>query len=143
MLTKVHCNSLYLVDAIAPCRQRFLTSKRAQQHRIYCNVDLHVCLCYLGLRLQHQHHPLKEVFVLTVQDIDLSGCQLVTDLGIRALTQSCRNLESVNVSSCYELSDAAFESLGTCRGLRSLDACGCEQLTDAGLRALSQGARYA
>ncbi len=77
------------------------------------------------------------------QDVDLSGCQLVTDLGIRALTSSCRNLESVNVSSCYELSDAAFESLGTCSGLRSLDACGCEQLTDAGLQALAQGARYA
>ncbi len=77
-----------------------------------------------------------------MQEVDLSGCQLVTDLGIRALTSSCRNLESVNVSSCYELSDAAFESLGTCSGLRSLDACGCEQLTDAGLQALAQGARY-
>ncbi|CAL5223987.1 g6599 [Coccomyxa viridis] len=76
-----------------------------------------------------------------LKDVDLSGCQLVTDLGIRALTSSCRNLESVNVSSCYELSDAAFESLGTCSGLRSLDACGCEQLTDAGLQALAQGAR--
>ena len=77
------------------------------------------------------------------QEIDLSGCQLVTDLGIRALTSSCRKLESVNVSSCYELSDAAFESLGTCSSLRSLDACGCEQLTDVGLQALARGSRYA
>ena len=84
-----------------------------------------------------------DIFMLAVQNVDLSGCQLVTDLGIRALTRSCKNLESVNVSSCYELSDAGFESLGTCRRLQSLDACGCEQLTDTGLQALARGARYA
>ena len=78
-----------------------------------------------------------------VQDVDLSGCQLITDLGIRALTHSCQTLESVNVSSCYELSDAAFASLGTCSRLRVLDACGCEQLTDKGLQALARGARCA
>lgn len=77
------------------------------------------------------------------QDLDLSGCQLITDLGIRALTHSCPNLESVNVSSCFELSDAAFASLGTCGSLRALDACGCEQLTDVGLQALARGARCA
>ena len=84
-----------------------------------------------------------EKLLHAMQDVDLSGCQLITDLGIRALTRSCKNLESVNVSSCYELSDAGFESLGTCSCLHSVDACGCEQLTDTGLQALARGARYA
>lgn len=79
--------------------------------------------------------------MIVLQSIDLSGCQLISDLGIKALTHSCKNLESVNVSSCYGLSDAAFERLGTCSGLRSLDACGCERLTDVGLQALARGAR--
>ena len=78
-----------------------------------------------------------------MQSIDLSGCQLVTDRGIQALTSSCTNLETVNVSSCYELSDRAFESLGSCRSLQTIDACGCERLTDMGLQALAKNAGYA
>ena len=78
-----------------------------------------------------------------MQNIDLSGCQLLTDRGIRALASSCPNLEAVNISSCYELSDAAFKLLGACGSLRSIDACGCERLTDRGLQALARGARYA
>ena len=78
-----------------------------------------------------------------MQNIDLSGCQLLTDRGIRALASSCPYVEAVNISSCYELSDAAFEFLGACSGLRSIDACGCERLTDRGLQALARGARYA
>ncbi len=81
--------------------------------------------------------------VLCVQNIDLSGCQLLTDRGIRALASSCPNLEAVNISSCYELSDAAFKLLGACSSLHSIDACGCERLTDRGLQALARGARYA
>lgn len=79
--------------------------------------------------------------MILLQSINLSGCQLVTDEGIRALTSSCKNLEAVNVSSCFQLSDRAFESLGSCASLRSLDACGCERLTDRGLQALARGAR--
>ena len=78
-----------------------------------------------------------------LQNIDLSGCQRVTDMGIKALTSGCKKMERVNVSSCYELSDAAFESLGTCTSLRSINACGCDRLTDTGLQALAQSARCA
>ncbi|CAK0737833.1 hypothetical protein CVIRNUC_000955 [Coccomyxa viridis] len=75
-----------------------------------------------------------------LKSIDLSGCQLVTDRGIQALTSSCKNLDTVNISSCYELSDRAFESLGSCRSLQTIDACGCERLTDIGLQALAENA---
>ena len=88
----------------------------------------------------------QQVFTLSVpplQSIDLSGCQLLTDNGIQALTSSCKNLETVNISSCYELSDRAFECLGSCRSLQTIDACGCERLTDMGLQALAEDARYA
>ena len=66
----------------------------------------------------------------------------MTDRGIQALTSSCKNLDTVNISSCYELSDRAFESLGSCRSLQTIDACGCERLTDIGLQALAENAGY-
>ena len=77
------------------------------------------------------------------QELDLSGCQCLTDAGLISLARSCPGLRALNVSSCYELTDAAFQALGgACSGLASLNVCGCDRLTDAGLSALAVGARW-
>jgi hypothetical protein len=75
------------------------------------------------------------------QEVDLSGCQCITNAGIKALAKSCANLRSVNVSSCFELTDGALRALATCHQLRAVNACGCERITDKGLCALAAGAR--
>ena len=77
----------------------------------------------------------------TFQDLDLSGCQCLTDVGISDLAKTCPNLGAVNISSCYELTDAAFAALGTCQHMRAINACGCDRLTDRGICALTNGAR--
>ncbi len=79
--------------------------------------------------------------VLPNQELDLSGCQCITDEGIHALARGCPGLRAVNMSSCYELTDAAFAALASCRHLRTVNACGCERVTNEGLCALVRGTR--
>lgn len=73
----------------------------------------------------------------------MSGCQCITDTGIQALARSCPHLRSVNVSSCYELTDEALCAMAACHRLRAVNTCGCERLTDQGLCSLANGARCA
>ena len=74
------------------------------------------------------------------QELDLSGCQCLTDAAVCGLAAACPRLRAVNLSSCYELTDAAFAALGACARMQRVNACGCDRLTDAGLAALAAGA---
>ncbi len=75
------------------------------------------------------------------QELDLSGCQCLTDAALCGVAMACPSLARVNISSCYELTDVAFGALGGCGRLRAVNACGCDRLTDAGLAALAAGTR--
>lgn len=83
------------------------------------------------------------VVVAVLQGLDLSGCQSLTDAGIAAVARHCPGLRAIDVSSGFELTDAAFSSLAACRQLRTVNACGCDRLSDAGLCALVRGTRSA
>ncbi|EIE27665.1 RNI-like protein [Coccomyxa subellipsoidea C-169] len=76
-----------------------------------------------------------------LKEVDLSGCQCLTDAGIASLARCSPYLRAIDVSSGFELTDAAFTALAACRKLRSVNACGCDRLTDTGLSALVHGAR--
>ena len=81
--------------------------------------------------------------VMLRQEVDLSGCQCLTDAGIASLARHCPNLRAIDVSSGYDLTDRAFSALAACRELRTVNACGCDRLSDTGLCALVHGTRYA
>ncbi|BDA48523.1 probable f-box/LRR-repeat protein 2 [Coccomyxa sp. Obi] len=76
-----------------------------------------------------------------LKEVDLSGCQCLTDAGIASLARYCPNLRAIDVSSGYGLTDRAFSALATCRELRTVNACGCDRLSDNGLCALVNGTR--
>lgn len=77
------------------------------------------------------------------QEVDLSGCQCLTDAGIASLARYCPNLRAIDVSSGYSFTDRAFSALAACCELRTVNACGCDRLSDKGLCALVHGTRCA
>lgn len=61
----------------------------------------------------------------------------VTDVALSAIARHCRQLESVKLGSCGDVSDAGVEALvSSCANLRELDLTNCALVTDRGARAL-------
>ncbi|KAK9917689.1 hypothetical protein WJX75_007196 [Coccomyxa subellipsoidea] len=76
-----------------------------------------------------------------LKEVDLSGCQCLTDAGIASLARCSPGLRAIDMSSGFELTDEAFSALAACHDLRAVNACGCDRLTDTGLCALVRGTR--
>jgi EIN3-binding F-box protein len=72
-----------------------------------------------------------------LQDIDLKSCR-ITDQSVRAIASNCQQLRRLDLSWCTGVSDRAFVGLagGAPRSLESIQLVWCAQLTDATLRAL-------
>jgi hypothetical protein len=62
--------------------------------------------------------------------VDLSGCYNLTDATAASLA-ACQNLHTVNLSECDNLTDAAAASLAACPSLHTVDLRFCPNLTDA------------
>jgi hypothetical protein len=41
--------------------------------------------------------------------LDISNCRNITDEGIRAVASGCPQLQSLDISGCYEITDAGRE----------------------------------
>ena len=71
--------------------------------------------------------------------IDMSGNENITDVGIASLTQGCREIKAISVTS-YHLTDASYAAIGeTCKGLTHIDMSGNKNITDVGIASLTQG----
>ncbi|KAI1293603.1 Lysine-specific demethylase 2B [Halotydeus destructor] len=78
-----------------------------------------------SLRLISHHLP-------QLTNINLSGCQRVTDMGIAILgTARSAKLTQLNVSSCSNISDTSLDSLKRCHNLTLIDLRNCSQVSPA------------
>lgn len=69
-----------------------------------------------------------------LREINLSKCQQISFVGIKALVENCPALEIVNLSECHNISDKCIELIATkLPRLTNLDLCRCFQLTDYSL----------
>ena len=67
----------------------------------------------------------------------------LSDVGIANLTQGCSQLQSIDISSCYELTDASLAAIGeSCKGLNFFDISSNKNITDDGIASLTEGCRY-
>ena len=72
--------------------------------------------------------------------VDLSGCYQITDACVIALSQGCPQLSSLDLSYYTQITDACVIALSQgCPQLSSVDLSGCSQITDACVIALWQG----
>lgn len=71
--------------------------------------------------------------------IDLSGCQGITDLGLRLVGEACPQLEFINLQNCGGISDNGVSELTQkCSKLKDIDLICCNTLTDRGISILAQ-----
>jgi hypothetical protein len=55
-----------------------------------------------------------------------SGCSEITDLGLQKFSQSCPNLESLDLADCNQLTDNSIKSLAfCCKFMMNLNLSGC------------------
>ena len=69
-----------------------------------------------------------------LKEINLSKCQQISIVGIKALVENCPSLEILNLSECYNISDKCIELIATkLPRLTTLNISRCFQLTDFSL----------
>ena len=77
-----------------------------------------------------------------IETLDLSSCKKLSDKTFHCLAQHCTKLASLNISSCSALTDASLRAIGQgCPTLTSLNLSWCELITQAGIALIAQGCR--
>ncbi len=71
-----------------------------------------------------------------IESLDLSFCNQITDASLRALA-GLPSLRSLNLNWCYSVTDCGLGALAQCRTLERLSLWGCEEITDAGIEAIA------
>jgi len=128
-----------------------LTTLKLHAERVFCGNDeknyaeamVHLCkltnlrsldmLKYRGMSDAGLAHlqQLKQLRCLT-----LTGCQKIGNLAVSNLLEALSNLQSLDLSSCSEITDAALASLRHMKYLQHLNLRCCSGITDAGIEVL-------
>jgi len=71
-----------------------------------------------------------------IEDVCFSHCKL-TDEGVKVFCSKCKSLQSLNISGCQEISDDSIVTLSTeCTSLKRVQLSWCVKLTETSLGAL-------
>ncbi|CEG47688.1 Leucine rich repeat proteins, some proteins contain F-box [Plasmopara halstedii] len=91
--------------------------------------DAFECLCFniVGYREVSKY--------LKLTKLDISGCNLLTNLSCSWIATSCPFLQSLNASSCLKLTDKGLLAFAGLLKLERLDLSGCVGFTDSGFDA--------
>ncbi|KAK2996748.1 hypothetical protein RJ639_024930 [Escallonia herrerae] len=74
--------------------------------------------------------------------LDVSFCRKLTDKGLSAVAEGCRDLRSLYLTGCKSVTDALIRALSlNCQNLELLGLEGCTSITDSGLVVLVDGCR--
>jgi hypothetical protein len=74
----------------------------------------------------------------SLQNANLSFCNLITQEGIRHLCSNCTQLQTINLYYCNVNDVALIHIANSLPTLKSLTIAGCNNITDAGISKLSQ-----
>ncbi|KAJ0400873.1 hypothetical protein ATCC90586_002575 [Pythium insidiosum] len=75
-----------------------------------------------------------------LQTVSLSGCEMLTDVGVSWLASGCHGVQHLDLSDCHKLGDMALRAIGEhLLQLRRLSLRHCARVTDMGLRHLALG----
>ena len=77
-----------------------------------------------------------------IETLDLSSCKKLSDKTFHCLAQHCTKLATLNISSCSNLTDTSLRAIGHgCPQLTSLNLSWCELITQAGIALIAGGCR--
>jgi hypothetical protein len=70
----------------------------------------------------------------------MSGPDTLTDAGMCAVAEGCRNLHEVDIAYCSKVTNKTLLAIGEhCAALKTLWAQGCPKVTDKGVKAVMKG----
>jgi len=74
-----------------------------------------------------------------LESLNLSGCYNLTDVSLEGVfVRDLPNLKELNLSLCKDISDYSMQRIATsCKNLEVLDLAGCSKLTNASLMSIS------
>lgn len=74
-----------------------------------------------------------------VKYLDLSDCIAVDDLGLRALSLTCKLLETLHIRRCPRITDVGMQHIAShCLGLKYLSISDCHKVRDFSLREIAK-----
>ncbi|KAJ8613592.1 hypothetical protein CTAYLR_006125 [Chrysophaeum taylorii] len=73
----------------------------------------------------------------SLESIDVSLCRNLTDEVIETIAKGCSSLKSITVAHNSEVPAAALKAIRTCRALESIDFSRCYNLTDEAIKAIA------
>jgi hypothetical protein len=73
---------------------------------------------------------------VSLEVLDLHGCEAVTDAGLRKLPTACVSLQSLNIGGCTAVTDYGIERLPDLKDLGHVDLSGCGGITVVGVCSL-------
>ena len=83
-------------------------------------------------------HSISELSrVSSLEEIDLSFCNQITDTSLTVLA-GLPALRLINLNWCYGVTDSGLNALGRCESLESVSLWSCEEVTDEGIEALAK-----
>ncbi len=68
-----------------------------------------------------------------LQTLNLRGCDNITDAGLLHIAE-LQQLQTLNLGGCDKITDAGLQHLATLQQLQELNLYNCPQITDAGLQ---------
>ncbi|WOK97142.1 F-box protein [Canna indica] len=73
-----------------------------------------------------------------LQDLNLNGCQKISDKGIEAITSCCSKLRTLSLYWNIRLTDLGMEHIvNSCRNVVSLNLSGCKNVSDCSLNLIA------
>ena len=73
--------------------------------------------------------------------LDLTSCDLISDVGLWAIARHCPDLEHLILSGCHQITNVGLRSISlACANITALDFNNCNLLDDIGLTVLATGA---
>ena len=70
--------------------------------------------------------------------LSVRRCKFVTDDAIRKISECCNDLQELDVTCCFQISDKGIKKLTLCKNLRSLRVCSCYGVTDHSVKMVTR-----
>ncbi|KAJ8898931.1 hypothetical protein K2173_008425 [Erythroxylum novogranatense] len=93
------------------------------------------------LNISDEGLALIGMYCSQLTELDLYRSAGITDLGILSIACGCRDLQSINISYCNDITDSSLISLSKCPSLTTFESRGCPLLTSLGLAAIAVGCK--
>lgn len=78
---------------------------------------------------------ISDALYVGLEHIDLAFCLNLSDFTVRRISDTCRNLQKLNLRGCERITNKSlhFLAVGSCRKLRAVDFRGCPRISKEGL----------